>query len=67
MNAVAARRPHTTVGFWAFIILMLALTGLFVGLGVWQVQRLSWKDSLFTNCSTRCIPQVKLTRQQKIG
>jgi len=39
--SAAARRPYESVGFWAFIVLMLALTGLFVGLGVWQVQRLA--------------------------
>src|SRR4029079_3419012 len=37
--SAAARRPYESVGFWAFIVLMLALTGLFVGLGVWPGER----------------------------
>jgi surfeit locus 1 family protein len=33
-------------GFWSFILLMLALTGLFVWLGIWQVHRLAEKEAL---------------------
>jgi surfeit locus 1 family protein len=33
-------------GFWSFILLMLGLTGLFVTLGVWQVNRLAEKEAL---------------------
>ena len=33
-------------GFWSFILFMLALTGLFVLLGVWQVERLAEKEAL---------------------
>ena len=51
--SAAARRPYESVGFWAFIVLMLALTGLFVGLGVWQVQRLAWKEALIAEVDSR--------------
>jgi len=54
LSAVAAvRRPHEYVGFWAFVVLMLALTGLFVVLGVWQVQRLAWKEGLIAEVDSR--------------
>lgn len=33
-------------GFWSFIVLMLGLTGLFVTLGIWQVNRLAEKEAL---------------------
>ena len=32
--------------FWSFVLLMLALTGLFAWLGSWQVQRLAEKEAL---------------------
>jgi surfeit locus 1 family protein len=32
--------------FWSFVLLMLALTGLFAWLGLWQVQRLAEKEAL---------------------
>lgn len=32
--------------FWSFIVFMLALTGLFVWLGVWQLERLAEKEAL---------------------
>jgi surfeit locus 1 family protein len=33
-------------GFWSFILFMLALTGLFVWLGMWQMERLAEKEAL---------------------
>jgi surfeit locus 1 family protein len=39
--------------FWGFIALMLALTGLFVALGLWQVQRLGEKEALIATVDTR--------------
>ncbi|ODU62104.1 MAG: hypothetical protein ABT13_01630, partial [Pelagibacterium sp. SCN 68-10] len=36
-----------------FVVLMLALTVLFVGLGVWQVQRLAWKEGLIADVEAR--------------
>lgn len=51
--AAAARRPHKSFGFWAFITLMLALTGLFIGLGIWQVDRLAWKEGLIAEVDSR--------------
>lgn len=40
-------------GFWAFIVFMLALTALFAGLGVWQLQRLGWKEGLIAEVDAR--------------
>ncbi|SFZ86119.1 surfeit locus 1 family protein [Devosia enhydra] len=39
--------------FWSFIILMLGLTGLFVALGNWQMQRLAEKDALIASVAER--------------
>lgn len=39
--------------FWSFIVLMLALTGLFAGLGYWQMQRLAEKEALIARVSAR--------------
>ena len=39
-------RARLGFGFWSFILLMLALTGLFAFLGVWQVERLAEKEAL---------------------
>lgn len=33
-------------GFWSFILFMLALTGLFACLGLWQIERLAEKEAL---------------------
>jgi surfeit locus 1 family protein len=49
----AAVRPRLGLSFWTFIAFMLALTGLFVALGVWQVQRLAWKEKLIETVSER--------------
>lgn len=39
--------------FWAFTGFMLALMALFVGLGVWQVERLGEKERLIANVAAR--------------
>ena len=39
--------------FWSFIAFMTALTALFAGLGVWQVERLSWKEALIAQVTAR--------------
>lgn len=39
--------------FWSFIAFMAALTALFAGLGVWQVERLSWKEALIAQVTAR--------------
>lgn len=39
--------------FWSFIAFMLALMGLFVTLGIWQVERLSEKEQLIANVASR--------------
>lgn len=49
---VSARR-RTGFGFWSFIAFMLALTSLFVGLGIWQVDRLAWKEKLIASVAAR--------------
>lgn len=43
---IAAQRRRLGPGFWGFILFMLALTGLFVWLGVWQMHRLAEKEAL---------------------
>jgi surfeit locus 1 family protein len=53
MSDPAHPRPRLGFGFWAFIALMLVLTALWVGLGVWQVQRLQWKEALIAEVATR--------------
>lgn len=45
--------PKLGFGFWAFIVFMLALTVLWIVLGVWQMQRLQWKEGLIAEVSTR--------------
>jgi surfeit locus 1 family protein len=50
---MAADRPRLGFGFWSFIVFMLALTALFVGLGVWQIQRLAWKEGLIAQVTAR--------------
>lgn len=40
-------------GFWGFIALMLALMGLFVTLGLWQVERLGEKERLIADVAAR--------------
>lgn len=50
-DAPPARRLG--LGFWSFIALMLALTALWIGLGVWQLQRLQWKEGLIAEVTTR--------------
>ena len=39
--------------FWSFVLLMLALTGAFVALGVWQMQRLAEKEALIAAVEQR--------------
>lgn len=54
MSEQAAPSPHRLgLGFWAFIGLMLALTALWIGLGIWQVERLQWKEGLIAEVSAR--------------
>ncbi len=52
VSAAPVRRP-LGFGFWSFIAFMLALTALFIGLGVWQVERLSWKEGLIAEVDAR--------------
>lgn len=52
-HSAAVRAPHARPGFWAFIAFMLVLTGLFAGLGVWQMQRLAWKEGLMATVAAR--------------
>jgi len=63
-GAAASARRRLGVGFWSFVGLMLALTALFVGLGVWQLNRLAWKEGLIAKVTERLtqppydLPQV---------
>jgi surfeit locus 1 family protein len=52
---VSAARPAHLFGwgFWGFVILMGLLTALFAVLGVWQVERLAWKENLIAEVNTR--------------
>ncbi|HWA19098.1 MAG TPA: SURF1 family protein [Devosia sp.] len=52
MSESAAPR-RLGLGFWSFIIFMLALTGLFVALGVWQLNRLAQKEALIAAVDER--------------
>ena len=52
MTELASRRPSPLV-FWSFIGLMVALTALFVTLGVWQVQRLDEKEAQIAAVAAR--------------
>jgi surfeit locus 1 family protein len=49
----AGSRRRLGVGFWGFILFMLVLTAIFVALGVWQVERLAWKEGLIAEVSAR--------------
>jgi len=46
-------RKQTGWVFWLFIAIMLVLTGLFVALGVWQVERLGEKEALVAAVAAR--------------
>jgi surfeit locus 1 family protein len=39
-------RSRIGIGFWSFVLFMLALTGLFAWLGAWQLERLADKEAL---------------------
>jgi surfeit locus 1 family protein len=41
------------LAFWSFIVLMLGLTALWVVLGLWQLDRLQWKEGLIAEVNTR--------------
>jgi surfeit locus 1 family protein len=49
----APLRRRLGFGFWSFIAIMLALTALFAGLGVWQINRLAWKETLIAQVTAR--------------
>jgi surfeit locus 1 family protein len=52
-------RPRLGLSFWVFVIFMLGLSGLFAVLGVWQMERLAWKEALVDQVSARLtqVPQ----------
>lgn len=53
MNDTAIVKARPGIGFWAFVVLMLVLTLLWIGLGVWQVERLQWKEGLIAEVNAR--------------
>jgi surfeit locus 1 family protein len=56
-----APKPARGLGFWGFIGLMLVLMALFIGLGIWQLQRLAWKEGLIAEVAARAdLPPVPL-------
>lgn len=52
-GTVAHARPRLGFGFWSFIVFMLALTVLWIVLGVWQLDRLAWKEGLIAQVTAR--------------
>jgi len=46
------RRPRRWLN-WVFVIVMLALTAMFLGLGKWQLDRLAWKEGLMKEVEQR--------------
>ncbi len=48
-----AARPQPAWRFWGFVLFMLALMGLFVTLGLWQVERMDEKERLIANVTAR--------------
>jgi surfeit locus 1 family protein len=63
MNTLAAvrPRPRSALMFWGFVMLMLALTVLFVALGKWQLDRLAWKEGLIAEVDARMhLPPITL-------
>lgn len=60
-GAAPASRRRLGAGFWVFIALMLALTSLFIVLGVWQLNRLAEKEALIAAVSSGLVrPPVPL-------
>ena len=51
--ATSPARAKLGFGFWSFIVFMLALTALWIGLGVWQLDRLAWKEGLIAQVTAR--------------
>jgi surfeit locus 1 family protein len=47
-DIAVARRPRWT---WVFVLIMLALTVFFLGLGKWQLDRLAWKQGLIAEAA----------------
>ena len=55
------------LGSWIFVLLMLALTALWVVLGIWQVERLQWKEGLIAEVASRMSsPAVDLPPMREI-
>lgn len=48
-----ATSVHRGAGYWSFVALMLALTGLFLVLGFWQMERLGEKEALIEAVASR--------------
>ncbi|MBI4922847.1 MAG: SURF1 family protein [Devosia nanyangense] len=52
-EAAPPARRRLGLGFWSFVVLMLGLTGLWIGLGVWQLDRLTEKEALVAEVAAR--------------
>jgi surfeit locus 1 family protein len=52
-DTAAPAKPKLGFGFWSFIVFMLALTALWIVLGVWQLDRLAWKEGLIAQVTAR--------------
>lgn len=51
-TSLAAPHPERRWQFWVFVIVMLALTALFLSLAKWQYDRLHWKEGLIAQAAT---------------
>lgn len=53
VSSEKAQRQHTAAGTAIFCGLMVALIAALVSLGVWQIERLSWKEALIARVDQR--------------
>ncbi len=53
MTTVVAATGRLGWAFWTFVGLMSLLTILFTALGIWQINRLAWKEGLIAEVSAR--------------
>ena len=52
-GGIASEPRRLGAGFWGFIVFMLVLTVLWVVLGIWQLERLQWKEGLIAEVNAR--------------
>ena len=52
-DEIAPAPRRLGAGFWSFIVFMLVLTLLWIVLGIWQLERLQWKEGLLAEVNAR--------------